>query len=578
MAPVGSSGDNTRGRRPDRGRHRRVVQPRAARARGRAARLRLRVPAARPRRARPARERRRRAGAGGPARRLARPQRHAPVQAAGGRASSTRCRPRRPRSARSTRSCCATAARSATTPTRAASARRSTAGLPGARTEHVVLLGAGGAGAAVGHAILALGAERLSVVDVERDRAAGLAAALGPRAAVADLGALAEADGLIHATPTGMDSPPRERGAAGAARPAPLGRRGRLHAAARPSCCRTPRERGCRTLDGGAHGRAAGGGLARAVHRRAARPRPHAGPRRRSCAPLDRHCLPERHARGEAGGRRGGGLRRGRAVRAGPDRLAAHAGRGARALRGARARDRALPAVARLRGGARGPLRRQPAARGGEVRGDGGARRRHGARLLERLAARDRRRRARRRAAARAGRARRRARDPDRLRGARVGAPRARLRPRVADRGGGRPPQPRHLPRLVPHPLARRRPERDPRHPGREDLLPPARRRAGAGHGRAAVEPPLPLLPGPGRLRPRGLPAATCWRPATTGRSRSRSSTTSSARPTRGGWRSTRCARCCCSRTSCRRPRRCAATRSRSWRWRRSGRRASSGC
>ncbi len=87
-----------------------------------------------------------------------------------------------------------------------------------------------------------------------------------------------------------------------------------------------------------------------------------------------------------------------------------------------------------------------------------------------------------------------------------MGAPRARLRPRVADRGGRRPPQPRHLPRLVPHPLARRRPERDPRHPGREDLLPPARRRARAGDGRAPVEPPLPLLPGPGRLRPRGLP------------------------------------------------------------------------
>ena len=41
---------------------------------------------------------------------------------------------------------------SATTPTRAASARRSSARLPGARTDRVVLLGAGGAGAAVAHA------------------------------------------------------------------------------------------------------------------------------------------------------------------------------------------------------------------------------------------------------------------------------------------------------------------------------------------------------------------------------------------------------------------------------------------
>ena len=40
-------------------------------------------------------------------------------------------------------------------------------GLPGARTDHVVLLGAGGAGAAVGHAILALGAQQLTILDVD---------------------------------------------------------------------------------------------------------------------------------------------------------------------------------------------------------------------------------------------------------------------------------------------------------------------------------------------------------------------------------------------------------------------------
>ena len=89
-----------------------------------------------------------------------------------------------------------------------------------------------------------------------------------------------------------------------------------------------------------------------------------------------------------------------------------------------------------------------------------------------------------------------------------MGPPRARLRPRVADRGGGRPPGAGHLPRLLPHPLARRRPRRHPRHPGREAVLPPARGRAAPGHGRAAVEPPLPLLPGAGRLRPRRLPRA----------------------------------------------------------------------
>ncbi len=203
--------------------------------------------------------------------------------------------------------------------------------------------------------------------------------------------------------------------------------------------------------------------------------------------------------------------------------------------------------------------------------------------LLERLRDRDRRRRAGRRPAPLAGGAGRRARRADRLRGARVGPPRPRLRARVADRGSRRPPEPGHLPGLVPHPLPRRRPERHPRHPGGEDLLPPARRRPAAGDGRAAVEPPLPLLPGPGRLRPPGVPRPRGGGRATRGRSRWRSSTTSSARPTRSGWPSTRGARCCCSRRrrarrSCRPPRGWTATRSPSSRSRRRRPRGSSGC
>ena len=43
-------------------------------------------------------------------------------------------------------------------------------------------------------------------------------------------------------------------------------------------------------------------------------------------------------------------------------------------------------------------------------------------------------------------------------------------------------------------------------HPRREAVLPPARRRPAHGHGRAAVEPPLPPLPRPGRVRPARLP------------------------------------------------------------------------
>src|SRR6478735_2785743 len=53
-----------------------------------------------------------------------------------------------------------------------------TDGLPGARLDRVVVLGAGGAGAAVAWALLTLGARRLTVVDVEPERAAELAQTL----------------------------------------------------------------------------------------------------------------------------------------------------------------------------------------------------------------------------------------------------------------------------------------------------------------------------------------------------------------------------------------------------------------
>ena len=125
--------------------------------------------------------------------------------------------------------------------------------LPGARTDRVVLLGAGGAGAAVAHAILALGARQLTILDVERERAGALAESLG--AAAADIGALgdllAEADGLIHATPTGMEAHP------GTAVPAEL-LDPRLWVAEvvympiETQLLKDARERGCRTLDGAA--------------------------------------------------------------------------------------------------------------------------------------------------------------------------------------------------------------------------------------------------------------------------------------------------------------------------------------
>ena len=89
------------------------------------------------------------------------------------------------------------------------------AALPKADLRCVGLLGAGGAGAAVAHAVLRLGAQHLVVHDRDHDRATALATAL--RAGHGEQRISAEADvsaavtqstGLIHATPTGMDKLP----------------------------------------------------------------------------------------------------------------------------------------------------------------------------------------------------------------------------------------------------------------------------------------------------------------------------------------------------------------------------------
>jgi len=132
-------------------------------------------------------------------------------------------------------------------------------GLPDVPLERVVQLGAGGAGAAVAHATLTLGAERVTVVDALADRAAALAAALNRhfgagRAAhatpdrLAQL--LADADGIVHATPTGMAAHP------GLPFPAELLHPGLWVAEVvyRPletELLRTARTIGCATLDGG---------------------------------------------------------------------------------------------------------------------------------------------------------------------------------------------------------------------------------------------------------------------------------------------------------------------------------------
>lgn len=87
--------------------------------------------------------------------------------------------------------------------------------LPGADLSRVVLLGAGGAGSAIAHALLGMGTGTLVLVDPEVERARALAASLNGlypgRHAQAEgdaARALAGATGLVHATPTGMDKLP----------------------------------------------------------------------------------------------------------------------------------------------------------------------------------------------------------------------------------------------------------------------------------------------------------------------------------------------------------------------------------
>jgi shikimate dehydrogenase len=132
-------------------------------------------------------------------------------------------------------------------------------GLPDAPLERIVQLGAGGAGAAVAHATLNLGAGRVTVVDAVPERAADLAASLNRhfgdgRAAHATTDRLPRllpaADGIVHATPTGMAAHP------GLPLPAEL-LHGELWVAEvvyRPletELLRTARALGCTTLDGG---------------------------------------------------------------------------------------------------------------------------------------------------------------------------------------------------------------------------------------------------------------------------------------------------------------------------------------
>ena len=130
-------------------------------------------------------------------------------------------------------------------------------GLPDARLDRVVLLGAGGAGAAVAHAALTMGARELAIFDLDAARSAALAAGLcsrfggGRAVALADPApAMPVADGLIHCTPTGMAKSPGLPLDATLLQPS-LWVAEIVYFPFETELLRAARARGCRTLDGG---------------------------------------------------------------------------------------------------------------------------------------------------------------------------------------------------------------------------------------------------------------------------------------------------------------------------------------
>jgi shikimate dehydrogenase len=129
--------------------------------------------------------------------------------------------------------------------------------LPDVDRNRVVQLGAGGAGAAVAHALLILGAKRLSIVDTDYAKALSLAAELcsrfGPERAVAHrepATAMERADGLVNSTPIGMAKYPGMAIAAALLRP-DLWVADIVYFPLETELLRRARALGCRTMSGG---------------------------------------------------------------------------------------------------------------------------------------------------------------------------------------------------------------------------------------------------------------------------------------------------------------------------------------
>jgi shikimate dehydrogenase len=129
-------------------------------------------------------------------------------------------------------------------------------GLPGAARRRVVQMGAGGAGAAVAHALLSQGVEQLTLFEVDPARARALVDNLSRhfgtgRAIVGeDLpSAMVQADGLVNTTPIGMTKLPGTPVSAELLRPS-LWVAEIVYFPLETQLLRDARALGCRTLDG----------------------------------------------------------------------------------------------------------------------------------------------------------------------------------------------------------------------------------------------------------------------------------------------------------------------------------------
>jgi shikimate dehydrogenase len=129
--------------------------------------------------------------------------------------------------------------------------------LPEAVRDRALVLGAGGAGTAVGYALLAQGAEHVAVLDTDvaraEDAAVRLAKCFGDDrvTAVPDVAAaLTEAHGVVNATPVGMLGHPGMPLAADLLRPG-MWVADVVYFPLETELVRVARERGCRVLPGG---------------------------------------------------------------------------------------------------------------------------------------------------------------------------------------------------------------------------------------------------------------------------------------------------------------------------------------